>query len=156
MTALLESKGYKVTHSSVVEAQCDERLTRLALRGAREPDVYVSMSCGSGASALAQLTEKKVVPSNNTMFLGVVKRAGEYAQMCLMCGDCMLAETAGVCVNARCAKRLLNGPCGGSKDGKCEADPQSDCAWALIAERYRKSGKLKDIGRRRKPTRVRR
>jgi len=155
MAALLESEGYRVVHSSVVEAQCDERLTRLALRGIGEPDAYVSMSCGSGASALAQHTEKRVVPSNNTMFLGVVKRAGEYAQMCLMCGDCRLSETAGVCVNARCNKKLMNGPCGGSKDGKCEADARRDCAWALIAEKYRKTGRIADLSKRRKSKMVR-
>jgi hypothetical protein len=155
MAELLAQKGFKVPYRGVVEAQCDERLTRNALRDSPEVDAYVSMSCGSGASALASLTDKVVVPSNNTMFLGVIKRANQYVQMCMMCGDCMLAETAGVCVNARCGKRLLNGPCGGSKGGKCEADEKSDCAWAQIAERYRKRGRLNDIGKNRKATRVR-
>ena len=150
MREFLDSCGFKVVYCGVVEAQCDERLTAKALRDVPEADAYVSMSCGSGSSALAGLTDKLVIPSNNTMYLGVIKRAGKYAQMCLMCGDCMLAETAGVCVNARCSKRLLNGPCGGSKDGKCESDPAADCAWALIAERYRRSGRIADIGKRRK------
>jgi len=41
-----------------------------------------------------------------------------------------------------CAKSLVNGPCGGYKDGKCETSRERDCAWVKIYERLSKQGKL--------------
>jgi hypothetical protein len=145
MGRLLESKGFKVAHSGVVEAQCDLRLARLGLKKIGDSQAIVSMACGSGGNALAELTNLPVIPTNDTMFLGVVKRLGEYVERCSMCGDCILEETMGVCVKTRCAKGLLNGPCGGSNKGKCEVDGDRDCAWALVIERMRKAGRLKEL-----------
>jgi hypothetical protein len=138
----------------VVEAQCDERLSKKALKKATEADVFVSMACGSGASALTDLTDKPIVPANNTLFLGVVKRHGDYEERCSLCGECILAETWGICVNTRCSKGLLHGPCGGSSDGVCEADDIRDCAWALIIDRLRRLDKIEDIKKRRKARKV--
>ena len=155
MKRLLGSKGFEVVYSGVIEAQCDMRLTRLALKDVKDADAFVSMSCGSGAAALSDLTDKPVIPSNNTMFLGVVKRLGDYIERCGMCGECILTDTMGVCVKTRCAKGLLNGPCGGANKGKCETDPLMDCAWALVVERLRKAGRLGELKKRRKSARVR-
>ena len=155
MRKSLEAEGFAVVYSGVVEAQCDERLTRLTLKDMADAEVIVSMSCGSGASALADLTVKPVVPSNNTMFLGVVRRIGEYSQRCSMCGICELPQTAGVCVKTRCAKGLLNGPCGGAKNGKCEVDGVRDCAWALAVERLGKAGRIGELTAVRKKKRAR-
>ncbi|MFH0862542.1 MAG: methylenetetrahydrofolate reductase C-terminal domain-containing protein [Candidatus Altiarchaeota archaeon] len=146
---LLESDGHKVPYSGLVEAQCDLRLSRLELRRLDGYDAVLSMACGSGASALSDLTDKPVVTSNDTMFLGVVRRHGDYVERCGMCGDCTISDTIGICVKTRCAKGLLNGPCGGSHDGKCEVGGERDCAWALVAERMRKAGRLEELGKRR-------
>jgi len=145
MGRILESKGFDVVSSGVVEAQCDVRLLKKYLRQAGEADAYVSMACGSGSSALAELTDKAVVPSNNTMYLGVVRRLGDYAERCGMCGECILSETMGVCVKTRCSKGLLNGPCGGSSKGKCEVDPEKECAWGEVIERMRKAGRIGEL-----------
>ena len=154
MKTLLQSKGYAVVYSCVVEAQCDARLTRLALKEVKDADVFLSMSCGSGASALSDLTDKPVAASNDTMFLGVVKRLGDYVERCGMCGECTAWETMGICVKTRCAKGLLNGPCGGSSKGKCEVDGR-DCAWAMVVERMRKVGRLGELKRRRRSVKAR-
>ncbi|MCK4721978.1 MAG: methylenetetrahydrofolate reductase C-terminal domain-containing protein, partial [Dehalococcoidia bacterium] len=63
-------------------------------------------------------------------------------ERCAACGDCILEFTGGICPIARCPKSLLNGPCGGSANGKCEVDPEKDCAWDLIIKRLEKLGRL--------------
>ena len=85
------------------------------------------------------------------MFLGVVKRLGDYTERCGMCGECTLSETMGVCVKTRCAKGLINGPCGGSSGGKCETGQEMDCAWSIVIDRMRAAGRIGQLKRRRKP-----
>jgi len=75
------------------------------------------------------------VPGLNTSFLGLPEKQGVWAERCAACGNCILDKTAGICPIARCAKSLLNGPCGGSQGGRCEIDPQVECAWQLIYDR---------------------
>jgi hypothetical protein len=67
---------------------------------------------------------------------------GEFVERCQACGDCILDLTGGVCPVARCAKSLMNGPCGGSQNGKCEVNPETPCAWQLIYDRLAKLGQL--------------
>lgn len=87
--------------------------------------------------------EKPIFPALNTTFLGMPEKEGVWVEMCGACGDCFLDRTGGVCPIVRCAKGLLNGPCGGTrKGGKCEIDPQKDCAWVLIYRRLEKQGRL--------------
>jgi hypothetical protein len=66
---------------------------------------------------------------------------GELAlEQCQECGECILNATGGICPVTKCAKGLLNGPCGGAQDGKCEVDPDRDCAWILIYNRMERLG----------------
>ena len=65
-----------------------------------------------------------------------------FKEKCLQCGECELGRYAGICPMTQCAKGLLNGPCGGSQNGKCEVDPERDCAWVLIYERLKEFGEL--------------
>lgn len=58
------------------------------------------------------------------------------------CGDCMLSHFGGICPVTRCAKRLLNGPCGGSVESRCEVDPDRPWAWQLIYNRLKSIGQL--------------
>jgi ferredoxin len=147
MGEILKSRGFNVVHSEVVEAQCDMRLTRKAVNASAGAEVVIAMSCGSGASAISDMTDVPVVPSNDTMFLGAVKRLGDYSERCRMCGECTIAETMGVCVKTRCAKGLLHGHCGGSHDAKCEVEGK-DCAWAQVVDRMRKAGSMGQLGMR--------
>jgi len=82
------------------------------------------------------------LPGLNTKFLGQSTEQGVWEERCQACGDCVLGTTGGICPIARCAKSLLNGPCGGSRNGVCEVDPHTPCAWQLIYDRLSALGKL--------------
>jgi ferredoxin len=109
-----------------------------------EVDAVLSLACGSGVQTMAEMFEDKpVFPGVNTTFIGMPEKEGLWVEMCGACGDCFLDRTGGVCPIVRCAKGLLNGPCGGTrKGGKCEIDPEKDCAWVLIYRRLEKQGRL--------------
>jgi len=109
-------------------------------------DVVLSMGCGAGVQELAQKLGKiPVLPAMNTRFIGSADGEGNFTEMCAACGDCIIAVTGGICPLANCPKGLLNGPCGGTKDGKCEVSPDIPCAWVMIYERLKDLGKLDDI-----------
>ena len=106
-------------------------------------DAVLSLGCGAGVQAVADMyPEVPVIPALNTEFMGETKDRGVWVESCAGCGDCMLYYFAGVCPLTRCAKRLLNGPCGGSKNGRCEVDPDVPCAWQLIVDRLTAFGAL--------------
>jgi Fe-S-cluster-containing hydrogenase component 2 len=83
-----------------------------------------------------------VYPAVNTVFMGGKEERGVWGERCQGCGSCMLALTAGICPVSRCAKRILNGPCGGSTGGKCEISKDVDCAWQLIIDRLKALGRM--------------
>jgi hypothetical protein len=99
-------------------------------------DAVLSLGCGAGVQAVADMFQEiPILPALNTEFLGETRDQGLWVENCLGCGDCMLGYFGGICPLARCSKQLLNGPCGGSMDGKCEINPEVDCAWQLIIDR---------------------
>ena len=99
-------------------------------------DAVLSLGCGAGVQAVAEMfPEIPVLPALNTEFLGETREQGYWVENCLGCGDCMLHVFGGVCPLARCSKQLLNGPCGGSREGKCEINPEVPCAWQAIIDR---------------------
>lgn len=67
-------------------------------------------------------------------------------EACHFCGDCVLGQTGGICPVTQCAKSLVNGPCGGQKNGKCEVNPENDCAWIKIYKRLEEIGQLDKLG----------
>ena len=106
-------------------------------------DAVLSIGCGAGVQAVAEIfPEAVILPGLNTTFVGETKEAGLWIENCRGCGDCKLGVFAAVCPVTRCAKGLFNGPCGGSKDGKCETDADTPCAWQLIIDRLDKKGCL--------------
>jgi hypothetical protein len=99
-------------------------------------DAILSLGCGAGVQAVADIFQEiPVIPALNTEFLGETRDQGYWLENCLGCGDCMLFYFGGVCPLARCSKQLLNGPCGGSTEGRCEIDPEIPCAWQSIIDR---------------------
>jgi ferredoxin len=125
--------------------QCERDLVKVYLEVPEDTDAILSLACGAGVQTLSSVFEKlPILPALNTSFLGALDEPGVWREKCLGCGDCVLAHTAGVCPIARCAKRLLNGPCGGSSKGKCEIGGDVDCAWHLIVERLRVLHRLGD------------
>jgi ferredoxin len=126
-----------------LERQCDCEYIDQIKGFADEYDVILSMACGAGVQYVAEAYKTKLVlPAVNTTFLGVTIEQGVWSERCQGCGSCILDMTAGVCPIARCSKSLLNGPCGGSSEGKCEIDKEIDCAWQLIVDRLKESGQM--------------
>jgi len=145
MKRQLEASGKKVTGWMVIPTTCDV-LTKEALReeakAIEAADSILVMACAFGVQTVNLYTDKPVYPALNTLFIGKEERPGYFTEVCMQCGDCILATTAGICPLVRCAKSLLNGPCGGSVEGKCEISPDIPCAWQLIIERLNDLGQL--------------
>ena len=152
LTEYLEAHGKKVVGSTIAEYCCMNMGVKSAMKklNAAEPDAVVCMSCGDGVQVAANHAKAPVYPSNNTMFLGEAVRFGLFEEACHLCGDCVLGSTGGICPISRCAKSLVNGPCGGAKDGKCEVNPENDCAWILIYNRLKELGRLDRLESKRK------
>jgi len=127
------------------ESTCDQRTTRLQLRRAREElsaaDAVLVLACGAGVQTVAALVDLPVYPALNTLFLARLQSLTLADERCRLCGDCVLAETGGICPVALCPKGLSNGPCGGYMDGKCEVDKERDCAWVMISQRLQGLGR---------------
>jgi len=129
---------------AVVERQCEKEMVEELRDKVQEVEAILSMGCGAGVQTIADIFEEKpVFPVLNTTFIGMPEKEGLWTEMCGACGDCFLDRTGGICPVVRCAKGLLNGPCGGTRrGGKCETDPEKDCAWVLIYRRLEKQGRL--------------
>ncbi len=124
-----------------LERQCDPEYVEELISHIDYAEAILSMACGCGVQEVAgRFPTIQVIPALNTKFMGASERQGVWAERCKGCGDCLLGLTGGICPIARCSKRIMNGPCGGSTNGKCEISPDIDCAWHLIWE------KLKSLG----------
>jgi ferredoxin len=129
-----------------IERQCEHEFFESAAEQIDWADAVLSLACGAGVQFTAEKwPEKVVLPGLNTTFIGVLDEPGIFTERCAMCGDCILHLTGGICPITRCAKSLLNGPCGGSSGGKCEINREIDCAWHLIVERLEARGQLDRI-----------
>ncbi|MBI9083375.1 MAG: methylenetetrahydrofolate reductase C-terminal domain-containing protein [Desulfobacterales bacterium] len=129
-----------------VERQCEDEFIQESAPAVARNDSVLSLACGAGVQAMARrFITTPVLPGVNTTFIGVLEKPGLFTEECSGCGDCMLATFGGVCPFTRCAKKLLNGPCGGSRNGRCEVNPDTDCAWHLIIERLRALGQMDNL-----------
>ncbi len=124
--------------------QCERDMVQGFLSLPQGVEAVISMACGAGVQTMAECLEIPVFPALNTTFLGSLDDFGNWVEKCKGCGECILAYTGGICPIARCAKRLFNGPCGGSSKGKCEIGEDVDCAWHLIIQRLKVLGRLDD------------
>jgi len=133
----------KVIDEISLTRQCDRPYLEALEEKVQGYDAVLSMACGAGVQFLAETFHDKVIlPGVNTCFIGVTEARGEWAERCQACGDCLLGTTGGICPIARCSKRMSNGPCGGSAQGKCEISKETDCGWQLIYERLKELGEL--------------
>jgi ferredoxin len=129
-----------------IERQCDNVFIEQAAEAVDRNDAVVSLGCGAGVQAIAERYEKKPVYAGlNTAFLGILEERGIWTEKCAACGQCVLANYGGICPVTRCAKHLLNGPCGGSREDRCEVRPDLPCAWQLIYNRLKGIGQLDKI-----------
>lgn len=129
-----------------IERQCEWEFVDDLAGDIAGCDAAISMACGAGVQAVAtRFPLKQVFPALNTKFIGMPEKHGLWVETCGACGDCVLDRTGGVCPIARCSKSLLNGPCGGSQNGKCEISKDLDCAWQLICDRLKELGRLDEL-----------
>ena len=142
MAAKMEKQEVEIEEKTI-DRQCVNEFIVLLDDIVDKYDAILSLGCGAGVQAVGDMfPEIPVIPALNTEFLGETKSQGLWVENCLGCGDCMLYYFGGVCPLARCSKQLFNGPCGGSVNGKCEINPDLDCAWQQIIDRLSTFGAL--------------
>ena len=148
---LAEAKSGNEAHAFseyTLKRQCDFEFLDLLVDKVGDVDAILSLGCGIGVQAIAErFSDMPVLPGVNTSFMGMAKEWGIWDERCAACGDCRLEETAGICPITRCTKGILNGPCAGTKNGKCEANKDMDCAWVLIYKRLEKLQQLEKMRR---------
>ncbi|RJX23333.1 MAG: 5,10-methylenetetrahydrofolate reductase [Dethiobacter sp.] len=142
----LQETGKLVTGWTVIPTACDE-MTEAAAReneGAiKNANCSLVMACALGVHRVnSYLNNKAVIPALDTLFIGMEDSPGSFYEACAQCGQCVLGETAGICPLTACNKGLLNGPCGGTNNGRCEVDKEKDCAFTLIYQRLKEQGRL--------------
>jgi hypothetical protein len=149
---ILQREGFEIIDGIVSEEVCDNRVMKKDLRRIdkeiQEADAILTLSCGLGVQSIIKTIDikypnKPVFTTNNTQFMGTTERIGRFYMRCQGCGDCLLNETGGICPVTTCAKSLMNGPCGGMINGKCEVgNYEKDCGWVLIYNRLNELGRL--------------
>jgi len=151
----LQGLGKTVTGWIVIPTACDG-MTEESLKEnssvIRSANCVLVMSCALGVQRVGSYIDKPVIPALDTLFIGVEDSPGYFHEICDQCGHCVLGYTAGICPITACHKGLLNGPCGGTNNGKCEVDKEKDCAWTLIYNRLKEQGRL-DIMKKYQPPR---
>jgi ferredoxin len=134
-----QAKSGNGTHTLseyTLKRQCEPEFLDMLAGRVGDVDAVLSLACGIGVQAVAErFRQLPVLPGVNTSFMGMPKEWGIWDERCAACGDCRLAETGGICPITRCTKGILNGPCAGTKNGKCEASREMDCAWVQIYQR---------------------
>ncbi len=166
MKKKLEEKGKKVTGYFVAKTGCQVLGTKVELKKFKNEvegaEALIIMSCGAGVQAAVEIfKDKHVYTANDTLFLGNMTRFRVFDERCSLCGECIVNETGGICPVTNCPKGLLNGPCGGMNNGKCEVDREKDCVWVRIYNRLNDLKRLdlieeiaepKDYGKHTKPS----
>ena len=122
-----------IVEKSTIPRQCSIKFINRLKDKVRDFKALLSMGCGNGVQMMAkQFPDKHVLPALNTRFIGAKDENGVWNETCMACGNCILWRTGGICPVTRCAKGLLNGPCGGSRDGMCEISMNVPCVWQEI------------------------
>jgi ferredoxin len=137
---------------ATIERQCDNVFLEQAADAIKNHDAVLSLGCGAGVQALAERYKGKPVYAGlDTAFIGILEERGVWAEKCGACGSCVLHLYGGICPVTRCAKQMLNGPCGGSSQDHCEVDPARPCAWQLIYLRLKEIGQLDQLKKTKPP-----
>jgi ferredoxin len=157
MSEKLRKQGKEIVFSATPERTCYVAKTQTALKPhtyeLKKTQAVLVLGCGGAV----QITRKVIEDYDLTIPVKVGLDSvghmdtlvmGELAlEQCQECGECILNETGGICPVTKCAKSLLNGPCGGAQNGKCEVDSERDCAWILIYNRMSALGELDRLRR---------
>ena len=140
-------QGKNVTGSAKFDFLCNKMHTERKLQDLlpEGTENVVVISCGLGIQTVADLTGKPVIAASNTLNYRGHHGMALTKKSCDACAQCYLNITGGVCPIVDCSKSLVNGQCGGAKNGKCEVDPNKDCAWEKIYQRLAKQGRLEEF-----------
>ena len=129
-----------------IERQCEDEFIKEAAAKIAGVEAVVSLACGAGVQMVAsRFPGVPLLPGVNTTFIGILEKPGLFTEKCLGCGNCIVDVFGGICPISRCAKKLFNGPCGGSSNGKCEVNSETECAWQLIVDKAISSGQLEKL-----------
>ena len=139
MKDALEKKNIEVTGSVILDPAChlnnDKRLLKSHKEKIENSKSILVLACGNGVQTVGEILDKKfVISGTDTLFLGEITRVNKFDRRCNLCGDCQLNIFGSFCPISRCPKSMLNGPCGGAKEGKCEVNSDLDCVWIQIYE----------------------
>ncbi len=155
MARELKALGKDIAFEALAERACNVAKAQPALApltaSLRQADALLVLGCGGAVQLVRHLTELLGVTLpvkaglNSVGHMDTVLADQVALEQCQECGDCILNDTGGICPITRCAKSLLNGPCGGSEEGRCEADPLRECAWVLIYHRLTALGEADNL-----------
>ncbi len=144
---LAQEQGKTVTGSVQVDFLCNKTQTEKKLKDLipeGTESVFV-VSCGLGVQTIAAMVDLPVYAAANSLNYRGHHGMALTKKSCDACAQCYLNMTGGVCPIVDCAKSLVNGQCGGAKNGKCEVDPNKDCAWEKINKRLSQQGRLAEL-----------
>jgi len=150
MKVSLEHAGKEVSGWTVLDFLCQKALVKTGLQPFRDrilsSDSLLVLCCGVGVQATAAAVDKVIHPGCNTLSMGGSQGEWRGSERCAECGDCLLDYTGGICPITACTKSLINGPCGGARDGRCEHQPDvRPCGWELIYQRLKKLNRLDEL-----------
>jgi ferredoxin len=138
----LQGKGWDIKEVTL-ERACEKEWVGEMRVLIKDRDCAISLACGVGAQVIQEMYPQiRVLPGLDTSNMGAPEEQGVFLEKCGGCGECVLHLTGGICPVARCAKSMMNGPCGGSQDGKCEISPETPCAWDQIYHSLERLGRL--------------
>ncbi|MGI6008318.1 MAG: electron transport complex subunit RsxC, partial [Ruminococcus sp.] len=139
--------GKTVIGSARIDFLCNKSQTEKKLQDLipEEAENVFVISCGLGIQTVADLAGKPVYAASNSLNYRGFHGMALTERKCDACAQCFLNITGGVCPVVDCSKSLVNGQCGGAKNGKCEVDSSKDCAWEKIYQRLKKQGRLEEF-----------
>jgi ferredoxin len=147
MKEKLENENIVVSGWVILDPAChflnDKRLLKNHKDEINRAKKILVLACGNGVQTVSEIFDTaEVISGTETLFLGEIKRLGNFEKRCSLCGECIQDLFNGLCPISRCPKEMLNGPCGGSIDGKCEISSDLECIWDTIFLRFKQKGQL--------------
>ena len=145
--AFAQSMGKTITGTAKADFLCNKYKAEKGLPGMipEGTDHVVVISCGLGIQTVADVTGKSVVAATNSLNYTGHHGMALTKKACDACAQCYLSMTGGICPIVDCSKSLINGQCGGAKNGKCEVSPDKDCAWEKIQQRLAAQGRIGEL-----------
>jgi len=139
-----------VTGWIVLDPAChllnNKRLFKSVNKEIDDADHLLVLSCGNGVQVIEELyPQKHIISGTNTLFVGAEIQRGIFERQCNLCGSCIVDDFEGLCPISHCPKQMLNGPCGGSMDGKCEINKDFNCIWDKIIHKKIKMKKIDSL-----------